>query len=1297
MQNTRESNAAAGKAAVFMRSPDDSQKTVQLGIPTRILEGGESANGSSRLILYVQSVYAIRGSGHWAQRDPMSILEVAEQKLKTLNGGEFQVLASRYVAHKYHIDSVHHSGRSFGTLETTTGTPDCFLLKPNGHFIYIECGKRSGKGKTLKKLREDVEHCLSYEKDHPKSGPIDEIVCCYGYPRLSQEDLSSIMAIDVRVVLVGPEEIAEACVTRCPWLAREYLDLTLGTGSIVDVQAFVERNHNDAFAPDMNQSLMGRDDELAELCETCRRSQAVLLSGPSGCGKTRLALEASQILAEELDSDLYVIAPTRCDISEDLRIFLSDDRPKFLFLDDANLLAGLAAVIDFVLERPYIKLLATCRNYAKTSAEEELRHIKGFEQIVLRPLPNESFDCVLDTVFGFENAADRGRIASIVKGNLRLAFLLAESGRDSSIKIGTMRSLLETVYRDKLNDMSDTERRTIAISSILGPHKTENNEQLDTLLNHFCLPREAYISSCKSLYGRELMDATQGFEAVSFEEQNLRDYFLYYSLVDEPVVQLSDLWAMSGGRSLCVRSLQTIVDVFRDQETRQNLSKQLDGLLKGVCDDKEALRVIESFGILLGKAGFSRLCEIVLSMASLKNEEISYSSFDFNAKHPKGGFNSLELSALSSFLESDSLCTPAVSLAFELLRRIRPSDSDVEELFERGLTTGSYHLRNGLQVESETLRLLESTSLSSDGSAEAVFKLLFVRGTLRDVVEYARALNSHEIGFSRYHISFAQQVIELRGRCVQMLLQEFCRDDQWSNRVRKVLLGYRHYPDGDVRLSRETYELISKAVARTLRFESFEECEDIHGFIEAAARAGIDTRSLMLSGLGMGKRFAMEVLDSGRFSDDGVISALVDGASSLSFEDWKELLGLLMVGNQDVHHAYKLDEIIARVIESDELDAATRELIIRSIAASAIYLRRTIDTCTARYFTCFGWQRGRERIVSEAPSYASDWLVTFDQHAVRAGFVPDYHQLIVSLERHGEVLPFATVCEMERIAPGVFAPYIQALSVHSELVMREHRCYLPYSLDTMNSGMSGKCDTEENWMAVANLMCSLSMSSQHTLSEDVVGLVLRKSPSCLQAFFASAARRDSYEELLIPWRDVFDVLGVGSAMESICLIERNAPAGDYVAHHACRRLILNAAEASAAAGRESEFDSWVCEHALGHDDGMVDVISDVITALDNHRRLSLVVQLAHGGISVSLFERMAFGLPFNGVSWSGSQQPIIRRKIEYFNEVESRLLEDGLLKYIPVTREAIGWAEKELYDVTVKEFVDPYTRRSAQS
>ena len=1227
----------------------------------------------------------------------MGKIETAEQRLSELNGGLFQTLASRYVGYEYGIASVHHSGRSFGTVETTIGTPDCFIAKPNGHYIYIECGKRSTKSETLKKLCEDVQHCLDYERDNPNAGIVDEIVCCYGFPRLEPGDLASIKAMDDRVALIGPWEIAEACVTKYPWLANEYLGLSVGSGAFLDVQAFIDKNHNDRYAPDLDQQLIGRERELEKVCEACRRNQAVLLYGPSGCGKTRLALEACQMLAVEQGARLYVVVPTRRDIYEDLEVFLSDDRPVFLFLDDANQLAGLRDVVDFALEKPNLKLVVTCRNYTKSSVEEELNHIKSFREIELGLLEGEDLNRVLETALGINESGSRSSVAAIVKGNLRLAFLLAETGKDGA-EIETMKKLLETVYKDKLEDMPDDEQRAISIASILGPHNTEDDGRLGVLLERFGLTKASYISSCQSLYDKELLDATPRFEAVSFEEQNLRDYFLYYSLIDVPKVSLSDLWSMENGRLLCIQSLNTIYGTFRDENTRQKLAEQLEELLEGTRDNREALRVIDSFGLLLGKAGFSRLSSIVLASELQPKESISYSSFDFKESHSRGSFDCLELSALSPFFESHEFCVAAVRLAFSLMRSIRLSDSDVAELFGRRLSAGAFRMRYSTRTERETLHMLETTSLSNDDSAETVCALLFAKGILQDVVQYTRAVNLREFGFGSYQVSYTEEVIDLRSRCIRLLIQRLGSDGRWSREIRKVLLGYRHYPDGDERLSKQTYEMISQGIPSLLGFDSFEECEDVHGFIDAASRTGVGLRDSMLSELGPGKRFAMAILDIGYMPDDEDIDVLESAASRLSLDDWEEFLALLKARDQRFSDLYTLNALLVRVLESPGFDGEIKELLVKGIAGSSIRLSYAIDTCAARCYSLFGWHRGRRQIIEDAPSYLSYWLVCFDQHAIRAGYVPSV--LRESLELYGEVLPFETVCEMARIAPDSFATYIHELVGRADMVATGRWCYLPYSLGELGKAMSGECDTPENWLAVAELLCSLITIANQDPSDEVVGEILRKAPSCLPMYFAAIVLRNSYEQPDVPWLDIFEVVGFASAMEMIGLLDGESDPEiihGYKAHRAYVHLAMSASEGAVAAGFGQEFDAWACGRVSGGHDALVDVIADMITAYNDERRLSMVKELARADIDVSLFDRIAFGFPFNGMSWMGSELPLLRKRLKYCEQVEEFLLEDGLIKYLSLAREATKMARCSLDQTKIREFVDPYLRGESKS
>lgn len=1222
----------------------------------------------------------------------MGIINTAEQRLKELNGGRFQELATRYVGCKYGIASVHHTGRSFGTEETTIGTPDCFLMKPNGHLLFVECGKRSNKRDTMAKLRDDVDHCLDYETKHPEAGIIDEIVCCYGFPRLSSANLLSIRRMDARVALIGPEEIAQASVTKYPWLAREYLDLPVGCGALLDVQAFVERIHNDKFAADLGGELIGRDEEFDEICDASRRNQAVLLSGPSGCGKTRLAIEACERLAREHEAELYVLTPTRQDIYEDLAIFLSGVQSAYLLIDDANELAGLKTVVNFVLGRPNIRLVVTCRNYSKDSVERELKHIKGFEHVELDSLPTEVLARILGAEWGFDSTDSADRVAAIVKGNLRLAFLLSESSSAASGSIATMKELLEAVYRDKLDAVPESERKTISIASILGPHLIRGNERLEALLECFGLTREEYVSSCRALYDKELLDATSGFEAVSFEEQNLRDYFLYYSLVDAQLVQLADLWHMKDGRTLCIGSLNIVFEVFRDEETYQKIVEQLKQLLDAASDDDEALRIIDSFGVLLGEAGISRLFEIVDSMVSERKECISYSSFDFNESHPQGSFGRLELSALSPFLGSEDSWSMAVWLLFDLLKKVRLSDSDVSELFTRRLFIESVRIQSGVQMLNKVLHTLEDVDLSNDGSAETLFKILLAKGIFSDVLHYTQAVSVREVAYGSCSLHYSEDIIDLRDRCIQTLLREYGLNDKWDREIRRVLLGYRHNLEGDEHLSKRTYELISTNLYPKLGFSTFEELRDVHGFVKAAARASVDVRDSMFRELGAGKQFVMSVLAAEHFPEDTYLANLASDAAKLAPEDWEEIFETLKPRGQRYADAYALDGVIALVLKDATLEADLAELLVRGVAGSSIYLPGAIDACAERYQMKYGWESGRAHIVALAPSRMSLWLTRFDGHAIGAGYVPPIDQLVESLEIYGEVLPFETVCEMEGKAPGTLASYVRELTIRPDSVSDSHWGYLPCTIDELNNGMEGECDTTQNWSAIAELMCSLMVLPHQYPSAEVAGRIIRETPSCLPRYLASVIKAKTYETPEVPWVDIIEAVGFVSTMEAIGSLKKDDSTLEYTFHCACARLALDVANAVEDMGGGEEFDEWACSQIIGPKGILIDAIIDMATAFDKPRRTSFVIRLAKSGVETTVFERIAYSLPFNGWSWSGSELPLLRAELEYRNDIKKRLDEKGLYSYLSSALKAIKNAEDMINATRIREFVDPYLR-----
>jgi transcriptional regulator with XRE-family HTH domain len=60
-------------------------------------------------------------------------------------------------------------------------------------------------------------------------------------------------------------------------------------------------------------SFVGRQDDLAEICMTLRKTRLLTLTGVGGCGKTRLALEAARTLSSQFGQGTWLVelAPLR--------------------------------------------------------------------------------------------------------------------------------------------------------------------------------------------------------------------------------------------------------------------------------------------------------------------------------------------------------------------------------------------------------------------------------------------------------------------------------------------------------------------------------------------------------------------------------------------------------------------------------------------------------------------------------------------------------------------------------------------------------------------------------------------------------------------------------------------------------------------------------------------------------------------------------------------------------------------------------------------------------------------------
>lgn len=70
----------------------------------------------------------------------MSKLNIIQDSIKRLNGGQYQKLMDAYLHKKYNFPNITPLGSHDGTNKTTRGIPDSYVKLANGKYILIMHG-----------------------------------------------------------------------------------------------------------------------------------------------------------------------------------------------------------------------------------------------------------------------------------------------------------------------------------------------------------------------------------------------------------------------------------------------------------------------------------------------------------------------------------------------------------------------------------------------------------------------------------------------------------------------------------------------------------------------------------------------------------------------------------------------------------------------------------------------------------------------------------------------------------------------------------------------------------------------------------------------------------------------------------------------------------------------------------------------------------------------------------------------------------------------------------------------------
>lgn len=300
----------------------------------------------------------------------MARLQSIENALFSINETVFQELCDSFLSiRNENYLAFSRTGSQRGKQKTIKGTPDTFLLLPNGKYIFVEYSTNVTEG--VSKLRKDLEKCIDSSKTGISTNQIAEVIFCINFNLKASEvqTLRDIVAnTRIRLTIYTLDSLSLELNLHHRDLTHEYLGLSLDTGQIVSIDTFIEEydRASKGIATPLNNTFLHRETELQELKDSIHFHDFIILTGAAGVGKTKLSIEViREFLKENLSYNAYCISYKNHTLLNDLFQYFDTDKDYLLFVDDANRIDAFNQITGFfkATRRGKLKIIITVRDY----------------------------------------------------------------------------------------------------------------------------------------------------------------------------------------------------------------------------------------------------------------------------------------------------------------------------------------------------------------------------------------------------------------------------------------------------------------------------------------------------------------------------------------------------------------------------------------------------------------------------------------------------------------------------------------------------------------------------------------------------------------------------------------------------------------------------------------------------------------------------------------------------------------------------------------------------------------------
>ncbi|BAC15334.1 hypothetical protein [Oceanobacillus iheyensis HTE831] len=1232
----------------------------------------------------------------------MSKINEIQNKIHELNGGEFQKMMDVYFS-KTINGEVYSIGSVIGNNNTKTGTPDTLIKSAESKYIFIEYTVQ--KSNLYKKFEDDLEKCLDESKTNIPLNEIEKIICCCT-GRLSTEEISKLTAkvsnYNIRLELLTVDAISFK-IFDFPSIASDFLNITLDTEQILDIDDFVKVYNRGKLATTLNTTLYARDSEIDLIIESVNRNQITILSGKPGVGKTRLALECIRRFKEtNLEYEIKCLRNNGQNLYSDLKLHFSNPGKYLLFIDDVNQLTQLNLILDYLgLEEEGIefKLIVSVREYAERKILDKISKL-NIHLIKIDILQDKDIETLCKEEYDIKNHLYIERICKISKGNARLAIMACETAiRENTLEsIGNVTELVEEYYKGIKTDFeSELENngllRTAAIYSFLTVVNLKDDENLILMAQLASSEKIDFLRMTEKLHSMEILDIYEG-EVAKVSDQILSTYIFYLAIFDKNLLRYSELIEtyFPKLKNRIIENLNGVFSYYYQNENYELIKEEIIKVyqdLKEKSDDK-----LEDFLYTFWFAlEVETLVYIQEKIDQLPKEEDNQINYDISKQTSS---RSEILSTLSNFGQT-KYYNESLELIMNYLQKKPTEFSSVYSVLTQAFGFKEISERQNFIIQKDLMNLL---IIYYDQEKSIVFEMLLIK-----LIDYYLKFSHHitEMSdrktFKFYDITLecTPDVLEIREIAWSKLNDLY---NQNGEEVSRVLFGFGSQGSGKINkdILIQDIKFISKLI-ESLTEVTLKESIIFNRINDFLLKQDLELESYLRDKLSSEKYKVYKILAQDTFRPnyrERVLEKkqmLVDMAKGFDTQEFNVVFQILdsIVDNDIFHNEINpIFNSFGTLLENAKEDLMVN--IIRTYISRDYHvnlypipiinkLRSTIDDndivmllSENKFYGQSYWIYCFLRVISEEKPNLDNLNKIYDyfneDQIEMTGYLIDLDFLKSYLEIDEDVFVNVTKSTLrhkditiQRTLSNLFNPFSE---INKELFFLFRN-----NLNTLKSAYLKLLEIDSN-IDEELLILKQFIDFDINIIEHFLEQTLKSQNKTLRDIDLSFIWEGDN------WQLILDRV--------ISLIFNQSKSNFYDTVSIITNLLLGPKEEVTIERR----DSWLREKISlwSFDEENITLLFYAIASFNKENKAKYIVHLLESNDSFDLFCKIPLSPPF--FSWSGSEVPVLEEKIELLKLIDKSLTGIKLLRHKRWIQANIEGYKERIKKVKIKEYMEDY-------